>query len=221
MKVARVKKGKTTPHSLKAWEKSTNHKRLLITLGAVLIVSGVGLTTFWTLDRQITSATDEPSNAQIAMMANDNPANPNTSANPSTDRPSISSAPSPGSSPTNAFSGTAPTQPAPQISVGNTALNVNNSNVSMGCGQSFTFEFTGTITATAPGTITYHWLKTDLGDSGSINLTFESAGTKTVTTSWTFNASETSHFDGTVRLETLTPNTISKLQTFHFTGTCL
>ncbi|HUC90144.1 MAG TPA: hypothetical protein VMR45_05055 [Patescibacteria group bacterium] len=148
--------------------------------------------------------------------------NGNSSSGTSGSSGSSSSSSSGSSSGSGSGSGSSvPPTPAAVLSVTGVTLGVNNSNVTAGCNQTFDFVFTGTITASAAGSMTYHWYKTDLGDSGPITLTFDAAGTKTVSTTWTFNGSTASYFDGTVRLETLTPNSISKLRPFHFASTCI
>jgi hypothetical protein len=57
------------------------------------------------------------------------------------------------------------------------------------CSPSTTFTFTGKITANGPGTVTYKWERSDNASSSEDTVTFSEAGTKTVTTTWTFGGS--------------------------------
>lgn len=52
-----------------------------------------------------------------------------------------------------------------------------------------TFTFTANIKTNAAGTVKYHWERSDGTKSAIKTLTFDSAGTKTVTTSWDFGSS--------------------------------
>ena len=48
----------------------------------------------------------------------------------------------------------------------------------------FPFQITAAITVSAPGTVTYYWKRSDGGEFGHSSITFSSAGTQTVSTTW-------------------------------------
>lgn len=169
------------------------------------------------------STSSQPSSSAGTQSAS------STASTSSTSKPTTTtSSGTSGSTTTSATSGSSSGQsggssgastPAPPTVTGVT-LTVDSSNVFVGCTESHNFVFTGTISADGPGTITYHWVQTDIGDSGPISLTFDAAGTKTVTKSWSFNGAETSYFAGNVTLGTLSPNSVLKSQPFTFTSNC-
>jgi hypothetical protein len=76
------------------------------------------------------------------------------------------------------------------------------------CPRSFTL--TATITANAPGTVTYRWEREDLRYSDVQSITFNEAGTKTTTMQWDF--SETSA--GWIRVHVLT-NDVTSMPVFY------
>lgn len=82
------------------------------------------------------------------------------------------------STPTPTFTAT----PSPGI-VTSAILNVNPVTYSGACPA--TFNFTGTITMNGPGTVTYRWERSDGTAKPSQTLTFATAGTQTITDSWT------------------------------------
>jgi hypothetical protein len=52
------------------------------------------------------------------------------------------------------------------------------------CATAKTFTFTAKISTSAAGKVTYYWAKSDGTKSETKSLTFDSAGTKDVTTTW-------------------------------------
>lgn len=65
---------------------------------------------------------------------------------------------------------------------------VNPANYSGPCtdvgGKKIEFQFSAEITTNAAGTVTYKWERSDNANAPEQSLTFASAGTKTVTTTW-------------------------------------
>jgi hypothetical protein len=79
-----------------------------------------------------------------------------------------------------------------------------------------TFNFAGTITANAAGTVTYRWERSDGGIGTTHSLTFTGAGTKSVTAlSWTLSAAGSRW----ARIHVLSPNSIYSNQAT-FTLSC-
>ena len=73
------------------------------------------------------------------------------------------------------------------------------------CATGHTFNFTAAITATAAGTVTYHWIQPDGLTSAIYSLDFAAAGTKSATPlAWPLLASTTS--PGSVSVDIVTPN---------------
>ena len=68
-----------------------------------------------------------------------------------------------------------------------------------------TFTLNGSITANAPGTITYRWERDDIRYSDVQSMTFTAAGTQTTTKLWDFG--ETS--SGSIKLHVLTDDVSS------------
>jgi hypothetical protein len=78
-----------------------------------------------------------------------------------------------------------------EIKVGGTgafAVTGVNLSVSGGCGS---FQIKADITANSAGTVTYKWIRSDEATDTEVHpdLVFDSAGTKSVSTSWATNAS--------------------------------
>lgn len=92
-------------------------------------------------------------------------------------------APTPTTMPTTA---TTVTIPAPTFRVSSVVASVSPLQGPIPCNKQTSFEFTfsGTITATSAGTVQYTWVQSDGGGSSG-TLTFGSAGSQQVTTSWT------------------------------------
>jgi hypothetical protein len=80
-------------------------------------------------------------------------------------------------------------------------------------------NFTGTIFADGPGTVTYRFIRSDGATSGAKSLTFEERGGKTVSESWTLGGSALSSYEGWVRLENITPQLSQSVQA-SFKMTC-
>lgn len=70
------------------------------------------------------------------------------------------------------------------------------------CPPGYSFKFTGNITASAPGKVTYYWVFSDGTQSAASSLDFTGPETKTVTTSWTVTSSMT----GNARIYIDNPN---------------
>jgi len=80
------------------------------------------------------------------------------------------------------------------------------------------YNFAGTITTSGAATVTYKWERSD-GTSGQTqSITFGSAGTQAVSSSWTLGSHGFS-YNGWERLHVLTPNDISSGQA-NFVLTC-
>jgi hypothetical protein len=79
------------------------------------------------------------------------------------------------------------------------------------------FTFTGVITSTAPGPVTFTWDRSDGATSPNVTLNFTAPGSQTVTDTWTL--SPTSPFTGWERVHVLTPNAVVSNQA-SFTLTC-
>ena len=75
------------------------------------------------------------------------------------------------------------------------------------------FTFTGQITTSGKATVTYRWERDDGTLSDVQTLTFDNAGTQTVTTTWDPGGCSTSSRDRWVRLDVLTPNAVNSSQT--------
>lgn len=86
------------------------------------------------------------------------------------------------------------------FAVTNAVISTANTNVTAAC--PYNFPLTAQITSTAPGKVTYFWERSDGAKSGTQELTFDAAGTKTVNFSWPFPAS----FDGSVKIYVDNPN---------------
>ena len=67
------------------------------------------------------------------------------------------------------------------------------------------FTFTTIIYVTAPGTVTYKWLRSDGANAPEMTITFDAAGHKSVTTTWTFGGAGNTYTDYWQRLEILSP----------------
>ena len=78
-----------------------------------------------------------------------------------------------------------------------------------------TFELSGGVTANGAWTVTYRWERSDGGMGPTEELTFETAGTKTVTHSW--QVAETGSFQGWIHLLTPIDQTSNVAA---FTNTC-
>lgn len=82
------------------------------------------------------------------------------------------------------------------------------------CGEGHQFNFTADITSNGPGTITYRWLFSD-GATIPGSLTFTSASTRQLTTTWDLGQQ---NYSGWASLEVLTPlETASKPDDANFT----
>lgn len=68
-----------------------------------------------------------------------------------------------------------------------------------------TFNFEAVIKATAGGTVTYYWERSDGSKSSTKSITFSEAGEKTVTNDWTFGGAGNSYSEW-MRLYIDTPN---------------
>ncbi len=68
------------------------------------------------------------------------------------------------------------------------------------------FDFEGEIKADGPMTVKYTWLRSDGATAPENSITFEAAGTKTVTTSWTLGESGNSYEGYWQQLKVTTPN---------------
>jgi hypothetical protein len=69
------------------------------------------------------------------------------------------------------------------------------------------FTFTGSITVSAPGTVTYYWKRSDASSPTTQSITFTSAGTQTVSTDWTYGATTaTSPRNASMAIYIDTPN---------------
>jgi hypothetical protein len=69
------------------------------------------------------------------------------------------------------------------FAVTHAGASANPSNYSGAC--PVTITFTAEIKTSGAGTVTYHWERNDGGKGSTETLTYDSAGTKTVTTTWT------------------------------------
>ncbi len=83
-----------------------------------------------------------------------------------------------------------------------------------------TVRFTGTITATGSGTVTYAWQRSDGATSGKETLTFAASGTQTVTESWSLGGPSLPSFSGWEQLVVLAPQSLTSNQAT-FTVSCL
>jgi len=216
--------------------KPKTKKQLGILLIAVLLLASLSVVLYnqhtTNKTNTLTASSVEPtSSAQSTTnsSAQNQTSTPTNSSSTGTTQPKTSgssggaaSTPSSSSSSDGQSGGSTPTPPSPTVTA--ETLGVDHTSGSASCGQSYTYNFSGTITANGPGTITYHWFATDKGDSGPLSLTFSAAGTLGVTKSLTYNGSDYGggqSYPMTMRLESLTPNSVSKLQNFDFTSTCI
>jgi hypothetical protein len=83
--------------------------------------------------------------------------------------------------------------PAPAFAVTGVSYTINTSNSAGPC--PFTFNFTASITTNGPGTVTYHWTRSDSSSGATQSLVFGAAGTQTVSSSWTYGAAATTYDD--------------------------
>ncbi len=104
--------------------------------------------------------------------------------------------------------GDAPFPPTPMPIFEVTAVQATANPVSYGGSCPAVFDFSGQITANGAGTVTYRWLRSDGATAPEQTLDFDSAGTKTVDTSWSLSA-EGNHWQ---RLQILSPNNITSNQ---------
>jgi len=72
------------------------------------------------------------------------------------------------------------------------------------CGMN-NFTFSGSITATKPGTVEYRWERSDGAVSATQKLEFKSAETQKLSYTWSLGG----NFDGYLRLHVLSPNDIT------------
>lgn len=74
-----------------------------------------------------------------------------------------------------------------------TSLNgsVDSPNFSGACGTGKTLTFSFSMTVSAPGTVKYHTQRSDSATGAQESITFDAAGTKTITETWTLSASTT------------------------------
>lgn len=90
---------------------------------------------------------------------------------------------------------------------------------SSSCGGNV-YAFNGTITTNGAGTVRYQWERSDSATSPIETITFNSAGTHTISNSWNLGNS-LSYFNGWQRLRILAPNeTTSNMATFTNSMTC-
>jgi hypothetical protein len=75
------------------------------------------------------------------------------------------------------------------------------------------FVFTGEITATGSGPVTFRWVHDDGTQTDTQTLNFTGAGTQTVTHTWDNISCSTSERSKWAKLEVLTPNAMSSTQT--------
>lgn len=75
------------------------------------------------------------------------------------------------------------------------------------CG-SYPFSFQGTITSNAAGVVQYYWLRSDGSRSTTASVTFDRAGSKTVSYEWPLTAAANG-FTGSVQLVIVSPNVFS------------
>ena len=61
---------------------------------------------------------------------------------------------------------------------------VNHADISTTCPSGYTFNFTASISTNGPGTVTYYWEFSDNTKTDIQTLTFDSASTQTVSSSW-------------------------------------
>jgi hypothetical protein len=75
------------------------------------------------------------------------------------------------------------------------------------------FVFTGEITASGSGPVTYRWVHDDGSQTDTQTLNFTGAGTQTVTHTWDSISCSTSDRSKWAQLQILTPNAMSSAQT--------
>ena len=75
------------------------------------------------------------------------------------------------------------------------------------------FTFTGQITTSGKATVTYRWERDDGTTTDVQTLTFDNAGTQTVTTTWDPGGCSTNSRARWVKLDVLTPNAMTSTQT--------
>jgi len=96
--------------------------------------------------------------------------------------PTVTKTPAP---PTATYTPTATTAP---VSVTSVVVAANPATLTTTCSAQVQITFTGTITAAGSGSVIYNW-ESSAGASGSNEpISFSGGGTKTVTTTWDFNA---------------------------------
>lgn len=109
-----------------------------------------------------------------------------------------------------------PQPPMPQFAVTDVSISVSRPvSILLNCPRDVVYTLTGTITVNAPGTVSYYWV-TSGGDIFDLSLTFDSAGSKTVTLITppiTITESETLVF----QIATLQPNVDSDVKTIQET----
>jgi len=105
------------------------------------------------------------------------------------------------------------TPPPPAFAVTSVTASVSPPSFTGSCPTNFTCS--AVITVNAPGTVTYHWERSDGGSSPVQTANFAAAGPQTVTTGWPRDASGAYW----VRVRTLTPNEVLSSQA-GFSLTC-
>ena len=110
-------------------------------------------------------------------------------SNPNTSKTPTPNANVPASSPGAPASSSAPPASVPSVTPfaieSGIFASVDNGYTNIGCNQSAQFTTTASITATAAGTATYHWERSDGGSGSDQQLVFATAGTLEVSTAWT------------------------------------
>lgn len=91
-------------------------------------------------------------------------------------------------------------EPSLPFAVTKVVISTGNANVTAGC--PFSFPLSAQITSSAAGKVTYFWERSDGAKSGTQELVFDSADTKTANYNWSFPAS----FDGSVKIYIDNPN---------------
>ncbi len=86
------------------------------------------------------------------------------------------------------------------FAVNNVEISTANTNVAATC--PYNFPLTAKITTTAAGKVSFYWERSDTVKSGTQEVTFDAAGTRSIDFAWPFPAS----FDGTVRIYVDSPN---------------
>ncbi|MHB8085166.1 MAG: hypothetical protein ACYDHZ_05040 [Dehalococcoidia bacterium] len=99
--------------------------------------------------------------------------------------------------------------PPVAFAITSVAANISPTTFTGSCPKTFTLY--ATMTASGPGTATYRWEREDLRYSATQSVTFNAAGTQTITLQWDFG--ETSA--GWVRVHMLTPSEITSLPVYY------